>query len=76
MSKSLKSHLRGVVTVDAPKRRLRMWVGLPILVGAGVASLPLRAKLKELVAADRPYVGALVGNAVPLAVGAVLTANP
>ena len=71
-----KTMLRGAFTVAAPKKRLRAWVGIPFIVGAGAATLPLQNTAKKLILANRPVAAAAVQEAIPLALGAALLAHP
>jgi hypothetical protein len=71
-----KTMLRGAFTVAAPKKRLRAWVGIPVILGTGLGALPLQKTIKSLVLADRPVAAAAVSTAVGLAVGAAMTAHP
>jgi len=72
----MKQQLRGAFTVDAPRRRLRTWVGVPFIVGAGLAGLPLHGTAKDMVANGQPVRASLVANAIQLVIGGVLTAIP
>lgn len=74
---STKTMLRGAFTVDAPRKRLRAWVGIPVLFGASIPStLVLKGTVKNLVTSDRPVAAAAVAVAIPAAVGAAMLAHP
>lgn len=73
----MKQHLRGAFTVDTPRKRLRMWVGIPvILVTNSVSSAFSYNKQKELIQNEHPVQAAALSSAPLMVVGAALTAIP
>lgn len=75
--KKMKHQLRGAFTVEAPRKRLRMWVGVPIMLGtSALGALYTTPKALEMAKDGSDWKGAVVLESPALVVGGVLTAIP
>jgi hypothetical protein len=75
--KRMKQHLRGAFTVDAPRKRLRAWTGIPIAFGFDFLGLIYPTpKAKDMASKGSTWGAAAVLEIPRLVVGGALMAHP